>query len=63
MYVLSFKMCFFKNLCGLTDQLLIPIISNRNACTTHSKTVNSSLFYYYKLSVFIIDCVIFTCQI
>lgn len=63
MYMLIFNICFFKNICGLTGQLLIPIVLNKNACATHSKITNTCLFYYYKLSVVIIGCVISTYQI
>ena len=53
-----FKNCFFKRLCEFTHQLLIPPTLNR-----YSKIANTCLLYYYKLSIFITDCVIPICQI
>lgn len=58
-YMLIFNICFFKNLCGLTGQLLIPIVLSKNAL----KITKTCLFYYYKLSVVIIGCIISTYQI
>lgn len=34
MYVLIFKIHFFKNLSGLTDSILVPNVLNRNVCAT-----------------------------